>query len=95
METDICQAPFSFYMSWKRLVLVFLALLMVLLVCGCTTSSPTTVQTAQAELVTVDINSTPHGAEVYFDGEYYGTTPGTLKWVSEGTHVIEPKHRMI
>ncbi len=76
-------------MSRKWLVLGFLALLTVLLVCGCTTSSPTTVQTAQAEPVSVDISSTPHGAEVYFDGEYHGTTPGTLKGVSEGTHDIE------
>ena len=81
--------PFLFYMSGKWLVLSLITLLTLLLVCGCTTFSPTTVQTTHVEPVVVDIRSTPLGAEIYFDGEYRGTTPGTLKGVSEGTHDIE------
>ena len=76
-------------MSRNCLVLSFITLLTVLLVCGCTTSSPTTVQTAHAEAVIVDISSTPLGAEIYFDGEYRGTTPSVLRGASEGAHDIE------
>lgn len=89
METVICEAPFLFYMSGKWLVLSLITLLTLLLVCGCTTFSPTTVQTTHVEPVVVDIKSTPLGAEIYFDGEYRGTTPSALKGVSEGTHDIE------
>lgn len=80
-------------MSRYWLVLSLVTLSTLLLVCGCTTFSPTTVQTTHVEPVDVDIRSTPLGAEIYFDGEYRGTTPSILRGVSEGTHDIELRLR--
>jgi hypothetical protein len=41
------------------------------------------------EPVTIIINSTPSGAKLYVDGDYYGLTPYTLKGVlNEGIHQV-------
>lgn len=37
----------------------------------------------------VELTSTPPGAEVYLDGEYRGTTPTTIPTVSAGSHIVE------
>ncbi len=44
-----------------------------------------TVQTLQGTGV-IKIDSTPFGAQVSIDGEYYGVTPITIKDVEEGAH---------
>jgi hypothetical protein len=50
--------------------------------CGCMTPLPD-------KTGTVKITSSPHGAEVYLDNEYHGTTPGTISAVPTGDHKVE------
>jgi poly(3-hydroxybutyrate) depolymerase len=51
---------------------------------GCSTTTTSIHMTGTLQVV-----SSPAGAEVYLDNEYHGTTPGTVTGVSAGSHMIE------
>jgi hypothetical protein len=62
--------------------LIVLFMLFLSCMCGCgTTGTPKT--------GTIDVSSTPRGAEVYLDNQFQGTTPVTITGVSPGTHTVE------
>jgi hypothetical protein len=50
--------------------------------CGCTAPLP-------EKTGSITITSSPSGAEVYLDNEYHGTTPGTIRDVAAGNHMVE------
>jgi hypothetical protein len=54
--------------------------------CGCT--APLSEKTGS-----VNITSSPSGAEVYLDREYHGTTPNTISAVPVGNYTIEVRER--
>lgn len=45
------------------------------------------------ETGSVQVTSTPPGAEIYFDNEYRGTTPATIASVAAGEHTLEVRER--
>ena len=47
------------------------------------------VKTPATETGTLQFSSSPAGAEVYFDGQYRGTTPVTLAGVAPGSYPLE------
>jgi uncharacterized protein YceK len=49
---------------------------------GCSTTNDHTTGTVQ-------VASSPSGAEVYLDNEYHGTTPNTITAVPAGSHTVE------
>jgi hypothetical protein len=57
-------------------------LILCVFLCGCMTPLP-------EKTGTVNITSSPSGAEVYFDNEYHGSTPGTINAISPGNHLVE------
>jgi hypothetical protein len=65
----------------KKIIISLLILICVFL-CGCTTPLP-------EKTGSIAITSSPSGAEVYFDKEYHGTTPGTINAVAAGNHSVE------
>jgi hypothetical protein len=50
-------------------------------------SSPTTPPSAEQSISSVDIRSTPDGADITIDGKYVGSTPSTLN-LPQGDHLI-------
>jgi len=65
----------------KRILVISIAIVCVI-IAGCV--SP------QAEQKnTLQFSSSPTGAEIYFDNQYQGTTPGTLTGVTTGNHTLE------
>ena len=58
-------------------------IVLALLIAGCSTPAP------QQETGSVQLTSSPAGAEVYLDSEYHGTTPTTIPAVTAGTHTVE------
>jgi hypothetical protein len=61
--------------------ILVLALVSILLA-GCITSQP-------AEKGTLQLTSSPAGAEIYLDNQYRGTTPSTIDGVEYGSHTLE------
>jgi hypothetical protein len=57
-------------------------LIFFILICGCTSTTP-------EKPGSIQVTSTPSGAEVYLDNEYRGTTPNTINNVGTGHHTIE------
>ena len=57
-------------------------LILCVFLCGCMTPLPD-------KTGTINITSSPPGAEVYLDNEYHGTTPGTISAVLTGNHRVE------
>lgn len=76
--TVIVRAMRATCIFWTVLVLA----LCFILGAGC-------VKTPATDTGTLQFSSSPAGAEVYFDGEYRGTTPATLSGVSPGSHTLE------
>ncbi|HSQ94069.1 MAG TPA: PEGA domain-containing protein [Methanoregula sp.] len=62
----------------KILILTFISILLA----GCIAGQP-------AEKGTLQLTSTPAGAEVYFDNQYRGSTPSTISDVEPGNHTLE------
>jgi hypothetical protein len=60
------------------LFLIFVSILLA----GCMTSQP-------AEQGTLQLTSSPAGAEIYLDNQYSGTTPSTIAGVIPGSHSLE------
>ena len=69
-----------------NLIIIFLLLFSCYLSCGCTTTTST-------KTGTIDVSSSPQGAEVYLDNQYKGTTPVIITDVSSGEHIIELRSR--
>ena len=61
--------------------ILVLALVSILLA-GCISSQP-------AEKGTLQLTSSPAGAEIYLDNQYRGTTPSTIDGVEYGSHTLE------
>jgi len=57
-------------------------LVLCVFLCGCSTTLP--VKTGS-----VNVTSSPSGAEIYLDNEYHGTTPATITAVPAGNHTVE------
>jgi PEGA domain len=62
----------------KILVLIFISILLA----GCITGQP-------AEKSTLQLTSSPTGAEIYLDNQYKGSTPGTIAGIEPGSHILE------
>lgn len=61
--------------------ILVLALVSILLA-GCISSQP-------AEKGTLQLTSSPAGAEIYLDNQYRGTTPSTIDGIEYGSHTLE------
>lgn len=61
---------------------IFIILFISVLLAGCITGEP-------AEKGTLQLTSSPTGAEIYLDNQYRGTTPGTISGVEPGSHTLE------
>jgi hypothetical protein len=75
-------------MKWSLLLVIIL-----IIAAGCTTKVPDARPSAEPATGSLDINSTPPGAEVYLDGIYKGTTPVRILDVPGGSHTLELRHR--
>jgi PEGA domain len=62
----------------KILILIFVSILLA----GCITSQP-------AEKGTLQLTSSPTGAEIYLDNQYRGSTPSIISDVVPGNHTLE------
>jgi hypothetical protein len=62
----------------KILILIFVSILLA----GCITGQP-------AEKGTLQLTSSPAGAEIYLDNQYRGSTPGTIPGIEPGNHTLE------
>lgn len=62
----------------KILIIIFISILLA----GCITSQP-------AESGTLQLTSSPAGAEIYLDNQYLGSTPSTISGVVPGSHTLE------
>ena len=62
-------------------IIIFLVIFCVLF-SGCATAPA-------PETGILKFESSPSGAEIYFDGEYKGTTPSTISGVAAGSHTLE------
>ena len=62
----------------KILILIFVSILLA----GCITSQP-------AESGTLQLTSSPAGAEIYLDSQFQGSTPSTISGVIPGSHTLE------
>ncbi|NMB79723.1 MAG: PEGA domain-containing protein [Methanomicrobiales archaeon] len=58
-------------------------LLLCVLVAGCVSEQPV------AKGTTLELTSSPSGAEIYLDNQYRGTTPSTITDIEPGTHTLE------
>jgi len=63
-------------------VFVVFAIIACVVVSGCTLSQTSGKGTLQ-------FSTSPEGAQIYLDNQYYGTTPSTLPDVSVGAHTLE------
>jgi len=61
---------------------ILITIFIMILLAGCMTSQP-------AEPGTLQLTSSPSGAEIYFDSQYRGTTPSTIAGVEPGNHTLE------
>jgi hypothetical protein len=62
----------------KILFVIFVSILLA----GCITSQP-------AESGTLQLTSSPAGAEIYLDTQYRGSTPSTISGIIPGSHTLE------
>jgi len=70
-------------MSAKNiLVVVLLSIFFCILISGCLSNQG-------QGTGTINLTSTPTGAEVYVDNQYRGTTPGTIPDLPAGVHTVE------
>jgi hypothetical protein len=61
---------------------ILILILVSILLAGCLTGEP-------AEQGTLDLTSSPSGAEIYLDSQYKGTTPSTIAGLIPGSHTLE------
>lgn len=61
---------------------ILVLILVSILLAGCISSGP-------AEKGTLQLTSSPPGAEIYLDNQYRGTTPSTISAVEPGSHTLE------
>lgn len=77
------------YKQW--FVLFILAVLV--LASGCMTAAPSPESTIESTTGSLEVSSTPQGAEVYLNGVYHGTTPSTIPDLPNGTYFLVLRHR--
>ncbi|MGA2698102.1 MAG: PEGA domain-containing protein [Methanoregula sp.] len=65
-------------------ILIISALILCVIISGCTST-----QTSVKPSGTLQFSTSPEGAQIYLDNQYYGTTPSTLPGVSTGAHTLE------
>jgi len=65
---------------------IFILLFISVLLAGCINGEP-------AEKGTLQLTSSPTGAEIYLDNQYRGTTPGTIAGVEPGSHSLEVRSK--
>jgi hypothetical protein len=65
-------------------ILIISALIICVIISGCTST-----QTSGKPSGTLQFSTSPEGAQIYLDNQYYGTTPSTLPGVSTGAHTLE------
>jgi uncharacterized protein YceK len=65
---------------------IFILLFISVLLAGCISGEP-------AEKGTLQLTSSPAGAEIYLDNQYRGTTPGTIAGVEPGSHSLEVRSK--
>jgi hypothetical protein len=70
-----------------------LLLITLILITGCTTPVPTDTPAVIQTTGSVEVSSTPSGAEVYLDNVYKGTTPVTIIEQPPGSHILELRLR--
>jgi hypothetical protein len=63
-------------------ILIISALIVCILIAGCTSSQTSGKGTLQ-------FSTSPEGAQIYLDNQYQGTTPSTLSGVAVGAHTLE------
>jgi len=68
------------------LSLIILISLSLCFFCGCSSKT-------SSNLGTLDVSSSPLGAEVYLDNQYKGTTPVVITDVTPGNHIVELRLR--
>lgn len=61
---------------------ILITIFIMILLAGCMTSQP-------AEPGTIQLTSSPSGAEIYLDSQYRGTTPSTIAGIDPGNHTLE------
>ena len=61
---------------------IFILLFISILLAGCITGEP-------AEKGTLQLTSSPTGAEIYLDNQYQGTAPSTISGIEPGSHTLE------
>ena len=61
---------------------IFILLFVSILLAGCISGEP-------AEKGTLQLTSSPTGAEIYLDNQYQGDHPGTISGVEPGNHTLE------
>ncbi len=70
-------------LMFQKIVISFV--IFTVLIAGCTTGPAPSKSTLQ-------LSSSPSGAEVYLDNQFHGTTPGTITDVGLGNHTLEYRH---
>jgi hypothetical protein len=61
---------------------ILVIILFSILLAGCISSQ-------SPEKGTLQLTSSPSGAEIYLDNQYQGSTPGTITGIEPGSHIIE------
>jgi hypothetical protein len=76
---------------YRKLCLIF-AVVVLVLVSGCTTPLSRVLQPEETTTGSLDISSTPPGSEIYVDGVYKGISPMILSDVTAGSHMLELRY---
>lgn len=73
-------------------VLPLLMIIILVIASGCTTATSSDQSPAQLTTGSLEVTSSPQGAEIYFDGVYRGTTPSTITDAPQGSHLLELRY---
>jgi hypothetical protein len=76
----------------KQLFVLFV-LAVLILASGCTTTNTNTQSPVQPTTGSIELSSSPPGAEIYLNSVYRGTTPSTIPDLSNGSYHVELRLR--
>lgn len=76
----------------KQLFVLFV-LAVLILASGCTTTDTNTQSPVQPTTGSIELSSSPSGAEIYLNSVYRGTTPSTIPDLSNGSYHVELRLR--
>lgn len=65
---------------------IFILLFVSILLAGCITGEP-------AEKGTLQLTTSPTGAEIYLDNQFKGSTPSTISGIEPGSHTLEVRSK--